>query len=218
MSKAKDIINTMELELKKDNINIPLMIEFVGTLKSMKEVHLITADELIDDYYRKAKLAVDYYNLDLSNESALDSFLIRHNSLISFWGKYAGNLLEKSKEFLRDDHPMYHRIVDKILKNKVLSDEEINHIQNRINSTLTQRKVDDNWILESFVDVNTFPFRFIYEWLINLSKERGIIGYCQLEGCANIFIIRPSGKTQKYCSNTHRVKAFREIKKELLTV
>jgi hypothetical protein len=41
------------------------------------------------------------------------------------------------------------------------------------------------------------------------------IGNCQLEGCTNIFIIRPSGKTQKYCSNAHRVKAFREIKKEL---
>jgi hypothetical protein len=42
------------------------------------------------------------------------------------------------------------------------------------------------------------------------------IGHCQLEGCKNIFIIRPSGKTQKYCSNAHIVKAFREIKKELL--
>lgn len=38
MSTAKNIINTMEQEIIKDNVNIPLMIELIGTLKSMIDV------------------------------------------------------------------------------------------------------------------------------------------------------------------------------------
>lgn len=49
MSKAKNIIDTMEQELTKDNVNIPLVIELVGTLKSMTEV----CKECAADFFKK---------------------------------------------------------------------------------------------------------------------------------------------------------------------
>lgn len=52
----------------------------------------------------------------------------------------------------------------------------------------------------------------------DMITEHWKIDRCQLEGCENIFVLRPSGKTQKYCSNTHRVRAFREMKKEILAL
>lgn len=38
---------------------------------------------------------------------------------------------------------------------------------------------------------------------------------CEYEGCYNSFTVRPSGKPQQYCSNSHRVMAHRKRSKAM---
>lgn len=56
------------------------------------------------------------------------------------------------------------------------------------------------------------------DWIIDLSLQRIKIQRCQLEGCDNIFEVKPGGHPQKYCSDAHKMKAYRERKNKLITV
>lgn len=51
-------------------------------------------------------------------------------------------------------------------------------------------------------------FDNIHFALCQLLEERWEIGKCNLERCDNIFMIGGPGKPRKYCSETHRVRAY----------
>lgn len=55
-------------------------------------------------------------------------------------------------------------------------------------------------------------WREIITELCRMLRERREISGCHHDKCNNIFVVRPSGKPQKYCSNSHRVMGYRKRK------
>ena len=159
-------------------------------------------------------IAFHYYNLDPSNTS--DLFDFQYLKFIKACG--LNDIALQIGESIKEDHPIYHKIFDKIMKNEALSKEELNHIQMRINEEIIQYKDENNLILEVDRNEEDMLFLMIYESLISLSQKKEVVGHCNLEVCNNIFLIKPGGHPQKYCSNAHKMRAYRERKSKLILV
>lgn len=58
----------------------------------------------------------------------------------------------------------------------------------------------------------------LFQDIYFLWNQRFKIGACQLAGCKDAFIIIRGGHTQRYCSDAHKAKGYRQRKSELIAV
>lgn len=70
---------------------------------------------------------------------------------------------------------------------------------------------------EIYLTLGKLKYRF-YNAILEMWNNETNFGECQLEGCTNIFIIKRGGHTQKYCSDAHKAKGYRQRKNKLIVV
>jgi len=150
---------------------------------------------------------------------------------------------EEAREFITNDQIVFKEIIDKLLEKERLSGREISHISNRITPILKQYariqsmkgyvnaesieplkketpdlKVEYWSLMLNYDYPHSSWLHEVYYWIVALSKQEIKIGRCQLEGCNKIFEVTPGGHPQKFCSDAHKAKAYRERKNKLITV
>lgn len=238
----EDVINknlTIEkfLQLNKDKL---LLIR--NTKDEILEVYN-KADWLGIEYYNLDTSNIKDLDMFIYLCSDLEQKYFPHllfNYVLMDFKKFFRGIKGKRK-FIINDQLIFRKITDKILANEPLSDKEIKHIQDRTTQIIKQYIGQDK---EYFFDLylpedpksKVLKDRFhilipeydyilseglhlVYDWLIQVTERTTYkIQRCQLKGCNKIFEQTPGGHPQKYCSNAHKMKAYRERKNELIAV
>lgn len=70
--------------------------------------------------------------------------------------------------------------------------------------------------LKDNIDFICFAERI--ETVAGAIRDSAKLKQCQAEDCTNLFIPQPSGKTQKYCRNACKIRAYRKRKKAMAAV
>jgi hypothetical protein len=188
-----------------------------------KERKLITKEQIWKEYDEQQKTALDYYNLDVTDENSVDDFILSNDDFYDILKKglpdadkhtfVKTSSFKKLKERLINDHKIFCEIVDKILDNEKITDTELLHIERNLNHKLRLKEEDGNWIIELDIDSGYFLFYKIYDWLKELPKNKKIVKRCEYEGCSNLFIPYKPGKGQRFCSTKCRIKSFQKKSK-----
>lgn len=162
--------------------------------------------------------AIWYYNLDTSNPEHIDEF-VRHCddelAMGVITGKAIGEEIKEIKEWsrrsIRNDQAIYKSIVDKIISGEELSEADLRNVQTGASGILRRITLADgrSWI---FPDYGILRLREVYKWVMDLPSRNLELGRCALEGCDHIFTHGSGRYRKKYCSDAHRVRAFRQRK------
>lgn len=197
----------------------------------------------------RAAVGVDFYNMDLGGavesipgvsvsiaEDRAGQAALK--ALTGFYLKYIGgpiSMLDKngvekqSTGFLEaadianiliyEPQPVYRAIIDKAMAGEVLTEGEIEHINQALAGGGVYQQYSEEkkrHILRRRVYFGHFGIiKALYEFVYDISCQRVEIGRCELEGCDNIFVFGGSGSKQKYCSPYHRVRAHQLRQREM---
>lgn len=159
------------------------------------------------------ELGVAYYNLDLGNTSKVIEFIAEHSD------NHFSISQVRAEEVasIENDHKVFCKVVKKALEKEPLDERDASYVQRRISPIIEPGDPKVAHFERERVIQRRYSRGFLghlmyrmYRWFILLAEGEIQVQKCAVHECSRIFLIKPGGHPQKFCSAACRMKAYRD--------